>query len=332
MEIFKRGRVIFIILLIAIIVGLIAFAIYKMPKKETNLTKITVVLDWTPNTNHTGLFVAKEKGYFEEQGLDVEFVQPPEDGATSLVASGKAEFGIDFQDNLAPAYVNDIPVTAIATILQHNTSGIISLKSSNITSPKNLENKTYAPAWNVDEEEAIIKHCMELDGGDPSKLNVIPDYIIDILSALQTNVDSVWVYYGWEGIATKVNNLDTNFFYFKDIDPTLDFYTPVIVGNNDFMKNNPEITKKFLAACKEGYEYSAQNPDEAADILMKQDPSISPELAKESQEWISKQYIDSGTNWGYIDASRWNNFYKWLYDNGIIDKEIQGGFTNEYLQ
>ena len=245
--------------------------------------------------------------------------------------AGKAKFGIDFQDNLAAAFANDVPVTAIAAILQHNTSGIISLKKNDITSPKDLESKTYAPAWNIDEEEAIIKHCMELDGGDFSKLNVVPDYITNVLSALQTNIDAAWVYYGWEGIETKINNLDTNFFYFKDIDPTLDFYTPVIVGNNDFMKNNPDITRKFLAACEKGYEYAVQNPDEAADILLRKDPSIEPELAKESQEWISGQYIDDGVSWGYIDAARWNNFYKWLYDNGIIDTPIEGGFTDEYL-
>jgi ABC-type nitrate/sulfonate/bicarbonate transport system substrate-binding protein len=330
-EIFKRGRLNLIILIVLLIIGAVVI-IYKMPKKHNNLIKITVVLDWTPNTNHTGLFVAKEKRYFEEEGLDVEFVQPPEDGATSLVAAGKAEFGIDFQDNLAYAYENNIPVTTIAAILQHNTSGIISLKKSNITSPKDLENKTYASTWNIDEEKAIIKHCMEVDGGNFDKLNVVPDYITDVVSALQTNVDAVWVYYGWEGIETEVQNLDTNFFYFRDIDPTLDFYTPVIVGNNDYMKNNPDITKKFLAACKKGYEYSAENPDEAVNILLKQDSSINPELAKKSQEWISKQYIDKGVTWGYIDSSHWNNFYKWLYDNGIIDTQINGGFTDEYIE
>ncbi|MCL2341924.1 MAG: ABC transporter substrate-binding protein [Firmicutes bacterium] len=295
-------------------------------------TKITVVLDWTPNTNHTGLFVAKEKGYFEAEGLDVEFVQPPENGATSLVASGKAQFGIDFQDNLASAFAADIPVTAVAAVLQHNTSGIISLKDKNITSPKDLENRSYAPTWNLDMETAIIKHCMEVDGADFGKVNIIPDYVTNPIAAVQTNIDSTWIYYGWDGIAAKVNNVDANFFYFKDIDPTLDYYTPVIVGNNDFIKNNSDVTKKFLAACEKGYTYAVQSPDESADILVKEDPSIDPKLAKESQEWMSSQYIDEGVSWGYIDASRWNNFYKWLYDNGIVDKQIQGGFTNEYLK
>lgn len=96
------------------------------------LQTITFVLDWTPNTNHTGIYVADKLGYFKEAGIQIDIQQPPEDGATALVATGKAQFGVDFQDYLAPAYVSDLPVTAVAALIQHNTSGIISLKEKGI--------------------------------------------------------------------------------------------------------------------------------------------------------------------------------------------------------
>ena len=79
-------------------------------KSTKNSKKITMVLDWTPNTNHTGIYVAQEKGYFKEAGLDVSVIQPPDNGATDLVASGGAEFGIDFQDTLAAAFSSDSPL------------------------------------------------------------------------------------------------------------------------------------------------------------------------------------------------------------------------------
>ena len=102
----------------------------KKDSGSEDLEKITFVLDWTPNTNHTGLYVAKEKGYFEKEGLDVEIVQPPEDGADALVASGKAQFGVSFQDSMAPGVAGDnaLPNTAVAALIQHNPSGIISRK------------------------------------------------------------------------------------------------------------------------------------------------------------------------------------------------------------
>lgn len=296
--------------------------------------KITVVLDWTPNTNHTGLYVAQEKGYFAEQGLDVELIQPPEGGATALVGSGKAQFGVDFQDSLAPAFqsATAVPVTAVAAILQHNTSGIVSLKSSGITSPKKLEGKTYA-TWDMPVEKAIIKQVMTKDGGSFSKLKMVPSTVTDVVAALKTNVDAVWIFYAWDGIATKVKGVDTNYFQFKDIDPVFDYYTPVLIANNDFLKNKPETAKKFLAAAKKGYEYAVSNPEDAANILCKASPELDKTIVLESQKWIASQYKSEVSRWGYIDAKRWNAFYQWLNDNKLVTEKIPAGtgFSDDYL-
>ena len=173
----------------------------EVSSEAAELEKITFVLDWTPNTNHTGIYVARDLGYYEEAGIEIDIVQPPEDGATALVGSGRADFGVDFQDYLAPALQPDtaVPVTAVAAIIQHNTSGIISLKEKGITSPKMLEGKTYA-TWDLPVEQAIIKLVMERDGGDFSKLNMVPSTVTDVVSALQTNIDAVWIYYAWTAL------------------------------------------------------------------------------------------------------------------------------------
>ena len=113
-------------------------------------TKITFVLDWTPNTNHTGLYVAQEKGYFDEAGLDVNIIQPPEDGAEMLVGNNNAQFGVSFQDSMLPAVwgENKMPIEAVAALVQHNTSGIISLKGKGMDRPKGMEGKKYA-TWDL---------------------------------------------------------------------------------------------------------------------------------------------------------------------------------------
>ena len=295
---------------------------------------ITLVLDWTPNTNHTGFYVALEKGYYSELGLNVTIQQPPEDGATSLVASGKAEFGIDFQDYLAPAYATDdpLPVTAVAALIQHNTSGIISMADKGITSPKALEGHSYA-TWDLPTEKAIIKSCMEREDGDFSKVELIPSTVTDTLTAIQTNVDSVWIYYAWDGVACEVKGLETNYFAFADIDPAFDFYTPVIVANNAFLKSNPDTAKAFLEATKKGYEDAISDPTEASDILCKYAPELDPEIVTASQEWLADQYISDAESWGVFDAELWNTFFDYLWDNKLIEKEIADnyGFTNDYL-
>ena len=307
----------------------------KATADSANKTKISFVLDWTPNTNHTGLYVAKEKGYFDEAGLDIEIVQPPEDGAEMLVGSGKAQFGVSFQDYLPPALSGEgaIPITAVAALVQHNTSGIISLKGKGIDRPKGLEGKKYA-TWDLPIEKATLKKVVEDDGGDFSKVEMIPSTVTDEVSALQSGtVDAIWVYYGWAGIATEQAKLDTDFFAFKDIDPVFDYYSPVVIGNNDWIAKNPDATKAFLAALKKGYEYAIDDPDGAADILLKNAPELNAEQVKASQKYLSKEYKSDVTRWGYIDPARWSAFFKWINDNKLSEAEVpeNGGFTNDYL-
>lgn len=303
---------------------------------ETELEEITFVLDWTPNTNHTGLYVAEAKGYFEEAGLKVNIVQPPEDGAEILVASGKAQFGVSFQDSMLPALVGDdaLPIEAVAAILQHNTSGIISRAGEGMDTPKGMEGKKYA-TWDLDLEKATIKDVVEADGGDYDKIEMIPSTVTDEVSALQSeSVDAIWVFYGWAGVATEVAGLETDFFAFKDINDALDFYTPVIIGNSEWMEENSEITKAFLAAVKKGYEFSIENPEEAGEILCEAAPELDPELVQASQEYMKDQYQADAESWGYIDPARWNAFYNWVNERGLATEEVpeNTGFTNEYLE
>ena len=300
-----------------------------------DLEEITFVLDWTPNTNHTGLYVAQEKGYFEEAGLDVEIVQPPEDGAVVLVASGKAEFGVSFQDSLAPALAGDsaLPVTAVASVIQHNTSGIISRKGEGMDRPKGMENHKYA-TWNGGIELATIKHIIEADGGSYENLKLIPSTVTDEVSALRTNsVDSIWIFYGWAGVKTELEELETDYFAFADIDPVFDYYTPVIISGNKFLEENPDTAKAFLSAVTKGYEFAIENPEEAADILVAAAPELDKELVVASQQYLADQYQADAPYWGYMDPERWNNFYSWVNENQLTEAEVplDTGFTNDYL-
>ncbi|MDE6767359.1 MAG: ABC transporter substrate-binding protein, partial [Eubacterium sp.] len=118
----------------------------RKPMDNTEKTKLTVCLDWTPNTNHTGMYAALKNGYYDEAGLDVTIVQPPENtGAVQVCASGQAQFAVECQDTLAPVFTSDTPlgVTAVAALLQHNTSGIMSKAGEGMDTPKGLTGKTY---------------------------------------------------------------------------------------------------------------------------------------------------------------------------------------------
>ncbi len=328
------------VLLVCVLVLSLAACSRSADNSDSGRTDITLCLDWTPNTNHTGFYVALEKGYYEEAGLNVTIVQPPENGAVQACAAGQAQFAIDAQDTLAPAFTSDTPldVTAVAALIQHNTSGIISKKGEGMDRPSGITGKTYL-TWDSPTEKAIMENVVNGDGGDWDKVTLIPNTVTEEAQDVNNNPDhAIWVFYAWGGINAKVNNIDTDFFFFKDINPTFDYYTPVIIANNEFLNSNPDAAKKFLEATRKGYEYAVANPEEAAQILINGDETGSltgsEQLVTESQKYLANQYIADAQKWGYIDPARWDGFYAWLYEEGLVEKELPAGtgFSNDYLQ
>lgn len=325
-----KKRLIAMITILTMAMGLIA-----CQKNETEQEKITFVLDWTPNTNHTGLYVALAKGYFEEVGIEVEVVQPPEDGAEVLVASGRAQFGISFQDSMAPALVgeNALPITAVAAVIQHNTSGIISRKGEGMDTPKGMEGKTYA-TWNGPIELATLEQVVKKDDGDFKKVNLSPSTVTDEVSALKSkSVDAIWIFYAWAGVKTELEGLETDYFAFADMDPVFDYYTPVVIAGNQYLEKHPDTAKAFLKALSKGYEYAMEKPEEAAAILCEANPELDKELVKESQKYLADKYQADAKQWGYIDPTRWNNFYNWLNEKELVETNIPDdtGYSNDYL-
>ena len=295
---------------------------------------IRVLLDWTPNTNHTGLFAALDKGWFEEEGLRVTITQPPEDEALVLLASGKAEFAISFQESMGPAIAKTrdaLPVTAVAGIISHNTSGIMSLAASGIQRPADLSGKRFA-SWETPLVSAVMRYIVENDGGSFNTVNMIPNNATDAISALLTDVDAIWIYYAWDGINAEVEGVPINYIDLGSFDRVLDFYTPILVTNTSWAQNNPDIAKKFMAAASRGYQFAIDNPAEAAEILLRHAPELNRSLVMRSQEYLRSRYKGDARRWGEIDPERWGNFYRWMFEQGLLETNIgDGGFTNEYL-
>ena len=297
-------------------------------------SKISVVLDWTPNTNHTGMYVAQEKGFYAEEGLEVEIIQPPEDGSIGAVATGQSHFGVSYQENLGVALAseNPLPVTAVAGIINHNTSGIISLEEKGIESFKDLEGKKYA-TWGNDIEQEILKYAVEAEGGDFSKVEMLPNTSSDAISLLKSgSVDAVWVYETWDNVKADLEGVSYNYVPFAQASTVLDFYTPILITGNKFMEEEPETVQAFMRATNKGYEYAIANPQEAADILLGQVPELDEDMVRASQDLLALYYKAELDQWGLIDDMRWKAFFDFLYANQLIDKDLgSSGYTNEFL-
>lgn len=296
--------------------------------------EVTLMLDWVPNTNHTGIFVAESQGYFEEAGLIVNIIQPGEVYAEQAVATGAADFGISFQEYVTLSRVDEVPVVSIAAIIQHNTSGFASRADMGVTSPADFEGLVYG-SFGTPFEEPTLRVLMECAGGDFSQLEVVNTGFADPLALLdEEQIDLAWIFYGWQGFQAQQQGVDLNIVMMNEhFDCIPDYYTPVFIASEETIANRPETARAFLGAISKGYQFAIENPDEAASILLEAAPELDEALVHESQAWLSTQYQSDAPRWGEQKASVWEDYTNWMVEHGIIESPIdaESAFTNEFL-
>ena len=323
-------------LLITILILLISFFLVTniSAREEQDLREITVLLDWVPNTNHTGMYVAIEEGYYQQEGLNVSIIQPAEGGPAGLIAAGQGDFGISYQEQVTYARTSrePLPVVAIAAILQHNTSGFASPKEKGIERPRDFEGKKYG-GWGSPVEEAMIKALMENDNADFSKTEIVTIGAIDFFTAVQEYVDYTWIYYGWDGVAAELKDFPINFILLQDYAPELDFYTPVIIAREQLLEKEPGLVRKFLKATERGYQYCIENPELAAEHLLNHAPEIDREIVLASQKYLAQHYQADAPVWGIMEEQRWEDYARWMFKRELIDRmlDVEKSFSNKYL-
>jgi ABC-type nitrate/sulfonate/bicarbonate transport system substrate-binding protein len=301
---------------------------------NNELKKITFVLDWTPNTNHTGLYVAKSLGYYEDAGLDVEIIQPSDNTAEQLVAVGQADFGISNQENVTYALTQDepLPIKTIATVIQHNTSGFISLSEEGIESPKDWKGKTYG-GWGSPAEEKILEFILQKNGLTLDDINIVTLGQDDLITALNGEVDFAWIFSAWDGIRFKNDGIDFNYIPIIDTDAVLDNYTPTIIANSQFIDEDPDAVKAFTEATAKGYQYAIDDPEAAAGILLEAVPELDEKLVTESQKYLAGEYAKDAPQWGYEKDGIWQSYSDLMLSSDLISKQldISAAYTNEFL-
>ncbi|CAN7557486.1 ABC transporter substrate-binding protein [Paenibacillus sp. LjRoot153] len=296
------------------------------------LTDVKVVLDWTPNTNHTGLYVAKDQGYFEQEGLNVQIIAPGEGGADTMIASGAAEFGVSYQESITQGRIQGVPLVSIAAVIQHNTSGFASPVAKNIKTPKDFENKSYG-GWGAPSESAMIESLMQSEKADATKVKMVNIGDADYFTAVKRDIDFAWIYYAWTGVDAELRGEPLNMIYLNKYSDKLDYYTPVLATNEKMISSKPEIVKAFVAAASKGYQFAISKPEDAANILIKAVPDLDPKLVAASQKWLSPRYQDDAARWGEQKKIVWEKYATWMLDHKLLEKklDVDAAFTNTFL-
>lgn len=292
------------------------------------MDKIKVVLDWFPNTNHTGFLYAQKKGWFAEAGLDVE-INGEVHGEMELHG---ADFVLGPEIAMLECMNRGIGMTAVAVLTQKCDSGIVSLKEAGIKSPKDLEGKRlthWTPQWFHDS----ISYLVEKDGGDYSKINLVNLDVGDIVATLGTVADATWVYENWENQVLLQAGKEINYFNLGDIDPIFNFCAPAMAATHEILKDRREVVTRFLSVLDRAYQEVAKNPKESVLFVKELLPSdASEELLIASQKHLSDILLDENGKWGRIDDNRWNRMAEFLVERGIIAHRFENEYSNEYFE
>jgi len=313
------------------------------PSASVAPVTVRLALDWTPNTNHLGFYVAEAKGWYAAAGVKLDILPYGTTAPEALIAAHQAECGISFQDSLTFAAAAGAPIVSTMAILQHTAQEIAVLASSDITRPKQLDGRTYA-GFGYPNEVPTLQAVIKADGGtgafDTVTLN---EAAYEALYAKRA--DFVITFSAWEGVEAAERGIALRTFRFGDYGFP-DFYQVVLACDRDWLARDPVTAKAFVSATAKGFEYANANPDDAAAILVSANPGVfdsNPALPKASAEFIASKglLVNAVGQVGRQTLAEWIGYSRFLYEQGLLTDasgaavttppDYASLFTNDFL-
>ena len=310
---------------------------------QTPPTRVRLALDWTPNTNHTGFYVAQAKGWYADAGIELEILPYGGTAPEAIVAADQAECGISFQDSMTFAAAAGVPIVSVMAILQHTAQEIAVLGSSPIRRPSDLDGRTYA-GFGYPNEVPTLQAVIRDDGGTGEFDTVTLDTAA-YEALYNERADFVITFSAWEGVEAAQRGIPLRTFKFTDYGFP-DFYQVVLACDADWLSANPEAARSFVGATVRGFELAATSPDEASAILVAENPGIfdaNPDLPAASARFMAEQglLVDENGGVGVQTLDQWTGYSSFLYEQALLadaegkplaaPPDYAALFTNDFL-
>ena len=294
---------------------------------DSDLREISIVLDWYPNALHSFLYVASEKGYFAEEGLELKIQFPSNtNDALSLVAAGQADIGLYYQQDVILARANqNIPVKSIGAVIQSPLNIVLSLKDKNILSPADLAGKKIGYAG-TELSEALVESMMNDAGVDYEQVTMI-DVGFDLMSSMTTgNVDAtIGCLVNHEVPQMEEEGFEVNYFFPDDFGVPA-YYEGVFVVNDRVADREKEMLAGFLRAAQKGFDDTVSDPDGSLAILLENQNAenfpLSKTVEEKSLDILLPCMQNKDTKFLAQTEQMWQDNIDWLFEKGLLKRKI----------
>ena len=331
-----RGTTVFAAVML--ILAMLLAACEEEPTPAPTLTptpapeEVSLALDWFPNSNHAGFYAAQERGYYRDEGLDVNVYVPanPED-VLKTVGAGRDDFGVSYQAEVLLARGEGVPVKSVAAMVQHPLNSIMVLTESGITRPSELKGKKVG-VTGIPFEEALFQAMLEHDGlsiDDVTVVNVGYDLGPSLIGR---KVDAiVGAYWTHESIAMEMQGYPITIMRMEEWGVP-DFYELVLVASEDMISSHPDTVRRFVRATARGFADAIADPQAAVGILVEANPETDKELETEGIGLLAPLWQEGDAPFGSQTAERWKSLAQWMKDSDLLGDDVDAGeaFTAEF--
>jgi ABC-type nitrate/sulfonate/bicarbonate transport system substrate-binding protein len=289
-------------------------------KAPAHLDTVKLQLDWTPNTNHTGFYVADRLGCYAQAGLKLQVVPYSDTSAETVLSAGQADFGVSFHSALVVQGAAGAPVVGVAAILQKTAEAIgVRADRADIATPKDLDGKVYA-GFGGPAEVPILKAVIQAAGGT-GDFQVVSLDASAYEAVYSGKADFTIPFTLWEGIQATLEHEPVKYFRYGDYGIP-NQYSVMLETSASELADKPDVVRRFLAASRTGWEYAAQHPHEAAQMLIDANPGFFPntDLVFQSASTMAEQgyLLDAAGHWGTIDPATFSTFGDFLVHAGVV--------------
>jgi len=322
--------------LLSILGTIIVMGLLVACGSEEELVKVRLAMDWYPNANHAGLFVAEQKGYFADEKLEVDFYTPADPSTVNqTVAAGSDDFGINYQPDLLMARAQGVSVVSIAALVQHPLNSVQTLKASGITRPGELVGKKVGYPG-IPLNEPLLDTMLKADGveGGLDEVELVNVGWTLAEALINESVDAcIGCYFSHESFLIENQGHPVNIMRMEEWGVP-DFYELVLVTSEKTLDERPELAQRLVRALMRGYADAAANPDAAVDILLAGTKAeVDEAIERPGVQVIAPLWTDGGPV-GWQTSEKWTNFADWMHTNGLVEKPIDASaaFTNRFVE